>query len=192
MTFPIDTTIPAANNDPADDQPGMKDNFANINSYLQVDHTDPANPGAGQHAQVTFNANNVPATPTIPPILFTNTLNTNPGLFFYSGSAASGANQYSIPTGSSGTTGSFMTFGGMIVKFGRVTINNGNSSAAVTFPGGGFPNSTCGVWATPNFSGAGLSNNIDGATVTTPNTIFTLYRNGTSGNVEFYWLAIGY
>jgi len=66
MTFPIDTTIPAANNDPADDQPLMLQNFININSYVQVDHTNPANIGAGQHKYVTFNNKNTPGSPVDP------------------------------------------------------------------------------------------------------------------------------
>lgn len=62
MTFPIDTTIPATNNNPSNDQPKMQTNFANINSYVQVDHVNPSATGAGYHEQVTFNANNVPGS----------------------------------------------------------------------------------------------------------------------------------
>jgi len=66
MTFPIDVNIPNANNYPGDDQPGMQTNFSNINSYLQVDHTNPASAGAGEHEQVTFNNKNVPGVQTEP------------------------------------------------------------------------------------------------------------------------------
>ena len=75
MTFPIDVNIPAANNDPADDQPLIQQNFANINGYLQVDHTNPAAIGAGQHEQVTFNDKNIPGVQTDP----TSTLYTDSG-----------------------------------------------------------------------------------------------------------------
>jgi len=67
MTFPypIDTTIPATNNFPGNDQPGMKTNFANINGYLTVDHVEPGtNPGAGFHEQVTIFGNNSQSAPT--------------------------------------------------------------------------------------------------------------------------------
>lgn len=58
MTFPINTTIPAAGNNPSNDQQPMQTNFANINSYLGIDHTTPGtNPGDGQHKQVTFHLN---------------------------------------------------------------------------------------------------------------------------------------
>ena len=75
MTFPISTFVPAANNDPADDQPLIQQNFANINGYLQVDHTNPAAIGAGQHEQVTFNNKNIPGVQTDP----TSTLYTDSG-----------------------------------------------------------------------------------------------------------------
>lgn len=66
MTFPIDTNIPAANNDPADDQPLMQQNFSNISQYLTVDHVAPGSSGAGQHEQVTYNSQNTPSSPTDP------------------------------------------------------------------------------------------------------------------------------
>lgn len=75
MTFPIDVNIPSTNNDPADDQPLIMQNFANINGYLQVDHTNPAALGAGQHEQVTFNNKNIPGIQTDP----TSTLYTDSG-----------------------------------------------------------------------------------------------------------------
>ena len=52
MTFPINVNIPNAPNDPADDQPLMKQNFANISGFLSVDHVAPGAVGAGKHAQV--------------------------------------------------------------------------------------------------------------------------------------------
>jgi len=54
MSFPIDGNIPAATNYPGDDQPRMKANFANIKSYLTVDHVQPGDENAGDHKQVTF------------------------------------------------------------------------------------------------------------------------------------------
>lgn len=73
MSFPINTGIPDAPNDPADDQPLMKGNFSNINSYLQIDHVTAGAPGNGFHKQVTFFSENVPiGSPTDPTsILFT-------------------------------------------------------------------------------------------------------------------------
>lgn len=66
MSFPIDITIPDAPNDPADDQPLMKQNFININSYLQVDHVTAGAPGNGFHKEVTFYNKNAAALPVDP------------------------------------------------------------------------------------------------------------------------------
>lgn len=124
MSYPINPNIPAANNDPADDQPGMQTNFANINSYVQVDHTNPSlGTGAGQHKQVTFQSNNPPSSPVSPPVLFTNTQDgagnnlpgspINPELFFYSGSSTVSQSQNICQS-----VGSIMLFGGIIIKWG--------------------------------------------------------------------------
>jgi len=68
--FPIDGTIPAANNDPADDQPIMQDNFANTKGFLTVDHIAPgtnSSPNfAGFHKQVTYSSSFLPAAPVNP------------------------------------------------------------------------------------------------------------------------------
>lgn len=166
-TFPINTTIPAANNDPADDQPLMQANFANINSYVQVDHINPAATGAGQHKQVTFNSNNVPTPPTSPPILFTNIQdgagNALPGspavpeLFFYSGpSAGVSQNQY-VST----QNGSVLLMGGIIMKWGVYTVPLPGGTQVVPFPVS-FPNNCFSVVVgrvnTNSLAGTPLSN----------------------------------
>lgn len=56
MSYPIDTTIPAANNNPSADQPKMQTNFNNINGYVSVDHVAPGVSGNGFHKFVTYNA----------------------------------------------------------------------------------------------------------------------------------------
>ena len=66
MTFPINVGIPSTNNDPADDQPLMQQNFSNINGYVQVDHTNPgAAVGAGYHKQSTYTT--LPSKPYVTP-----------------------------------------------------------------------------------------------------------------------------
>lgn len=54
MSFPFNTTIPAANNNPSDDQPIMQQN--NVSSYgiLNVDHVTYGLTNAGTHKFVTF------------------------------------------------------------------------------------------------------------------------------------------
>lgn len=66
MSYPINTGIPAANNDPADDQPLMQQNYSNIASYLAVDHIPAGATGNGFHKQVTYYTENTPSSPTDP------------------------------------------------------------------------------------------------------------------------------
>lgn len=192
MTFPIDPNIPAANNDPADDQPLMQQNFSNINQYLQVDHTNPSGTGAGRHARVTFNANNVPGGfPVTPPVLFTNNQdgfgNNLPGLinqlFYYSGSSAQSNSQYLVGTlvGSSGST---CLFGGLILKWGPCDLNNPANNVTFASP---FPNQCFSVYLQPNdaaYTGTGVPVSITRAS-------FSARRQAGSGATGAYYLAIG-
>lgn len=70
--FPIDTTIPAAPNDPADDQPKMQTNFANIDGYLTVDHIEPGEMNAGYHSQVHMLNQSAPGIGTANGVLYCN------------------------------------------------------------------------------------------------------------------------
>lgn len=59
-TWPINGNIPFRTHTPAQDQPGMQTNYANISGFLQVDHTAPGNSKAGQHNQVTLTTTAAP------------------------------------------------------------------------------------------------------------------------------------
>lgn len=61
MSYPINTTIPNQNNDPADDVGPINTNFVNINSYLLQDHVEAGSAGNGFHEQVTYFTENIPA-----------------------------------------------------------------------------------------------------------------------------------
>lgn len=189
MTYPINVNIPAAANDPADDQPEMKTNFSNINSYLQVDHTNPAATGAGQHKQVTFNSNNVPSIPTSPPVLFTNTQdgagNTLPGsvpeLFFYSGDATRTSNQYrSVAVGSTVLTG------GIIMKWGAVAAVSDGTPISFVTP---FPNNVFSLQVSGGTSSSPQPTiNFSQSSLTTSG--FTAKITGTQP-LNLYYIAIG-
>lgn len=185
-SFPINTTIPAANDRPSDDQPLMQSNFANINSYLKVEHTDPAAVNAGRHKQVTFNSNNPPSVPTSPPVLFTNNVdgagNGLPGglaeMFFYSGAASASSNSYrATPNGST------MLLGGIILKWGSAgAIGGGGFSFATAFPNNCF--SVIVVGSSTLYTGGFVvsSKSNSGAVIT---------RTSGSGSTGYYYIAIG-
>lgn len=182
MTFPFDPTIPAAPNDPADDQPLMQTNFASINSWTNVDHVPFNTSPAGTHKQVTFSSNNVPAPPVSPPQLFTNTVAGLPQLFFYSGDAAHSSTQYSAAT--DGTT---FALGGIIIKWGMVAAPTDN--VAINFPVA-FPNNCFSIVVTPVKTGS--VSNITGFALKAPPSVssFTIRFSGTTLDYVSY-VAIG-
>lgn len=190
MTYPINTNIPAANNYPGDDQPIMQQNFANINGYVQVDHTNPAAVGAGEHKQVTFFSNNTPAVPTSPPVLFTSLQdgagNALPGalpqLFFYSGSATAGKNNYV-----SNVNGSTMGMNGIIMKWGQYFIPGTGFNQPVNFPVP-FPNNCFSVIAVGNQANKDIY--IAGCTSLTPSGFVAVKSSASTGFVINY-IAIG-
>jgi len=189
MGIPYDGTQPNANTRPAVSQPTMQSNFASIKTLIDIDHVDFGNAKYGMHDQVTFAANNVPAVPTSPPVLFTN---GSPGaLYFYSGSAAQSANQYytnvnfGVPTAC--VQSSALLLGGFIIKFGVITFNNAVSTGT-TFNA---PFPTAGL----NIQLSLMNSNGTPPTVTP--RIFTFNASGftfganTTGASSLYWTAIG-
>lgn len=72
MSFTFNDTIPAANNNPSNDQPVMLANNVATNGILAVDHVTFNNAFGGTHKQVTFSSENTAVTPTDPSsVLFT-------------------------------------------------------------------------------------------------------------------------
>jgi hypothetical protein len=67
MSFPININIPNAPNDPADDQPIMKQNYANIAGFLAIDHVAAGSVGNGFHQQITYFKENIPGGPPTDP-----------------------------------------------------------------------------------------------------------------------------
>ncbi len=180
MTFSYSTTIPATNNDPADDQPQIQTNFASISGLISTDHVGFNVSGGGQHEQVTFNANNVPSPPVSPPVLFTNTVAAIPQLFFYSGDSAHSSSQY-VASGN----GSTFALGGIIFKWGNTGVVSDNSNVSFA---SAFPNNCYAVLLTivdPNASSKTI--NVKTGSLTTSQ--FTV--RVSTGSISAYYLAIG-
>jgi hypothetical protein len=183
MTFSYNPNLPNPPDDPADDVPGMQINATSISNILAVDHVGFNVTGGGQHAKITFNANNSPTPPVSPPVLFTN----NPGsaplnypqIYFYSGNAAQSSTQY-ISAGA----GSVLLFGGTIMKWGSGGITSG--SANITFASA-FPNN-CYVVLTTIMATSGQTYSVTVSNVST--TGFTAHSPVTGGP-SFYYTAIG-
>jgi hypothetical protein len=197
MTFPININIPAAKNTPAQDQPEMQKNYANIAGFLAVDHTAAGSINAGTHTHVTFPTNVVPSkdpiTEKYTPVLFTNnqdgnqpTPNTLPGneLFFFSGSVLESLQQYIVSS-----NGSTMLFGGVIFKWGNLTIPPATTSTTITFSSPYPNNCFCVLLTASNARGAVLTSTTFVSSVSATNFILTSGTN--SQPATFYYLAIG-
>jgi hypothetical protein len=181
MSIPYNLNIPLASNNPSVDQPNMETNNNSIATYVAIDHVAFNTSGSGQHNQVTFNSNNVPATPTTPPVLFTNTVGSLPQLFFYSGTSP---NQYQI----AGNNGSVLLLGGIILKWSRsggIASSGGTANTFASFGLSPFPNNCFAVLVTNTLTGTLHSIGISGWS----STGFT--ATSDSGAVGFAFLAIG-
>lgn len=186
MTFPYSTTIPATNNDPADDQPLIQQNFASISQLIEIDHVGFSGPNAGTHQRVTFPNNNTPTVPTA--IVGGNsigTLFTAAGLgninqlFYYAGGTNTTSDQYKLAM-----NGSTFLFGGIIAKWGGTGAIGDNGSVSFA---SAFPNNCFVVQLTitdPNATSKTI--NIKGS----PNTSGFTVRV-SSGVVSAFYLAIG-
>jgi hypothetical protein len=182
MSISYVPNVPLATNNPSVDQPNMETDTNAVLAWVAVDHVgfNVSSPEvSGQHLQVTFNSNNVPATPTSPPVLFTNTVGSSPQLFFYSGSTY---NQYV-----NGTNGSTYLLGGLILKWGFSAVT-GSSMSFTSLGIPAFPNAAYSMTVT------GAATAYTGGFVVSAlsSTAFTVSRTSGSGNTGYYFIAIGY
>jgi hypothetical protein len=179
--FTYTPNLPNPPDNPSNDVSNMQQNANSINGIIAVDHvgfntTGPAATGGGQHLQVTFNGNNVPTTPTVPPVLFANSVGSFPQLFFYSGTTF---NQYL-----NGANGSTYLLGGIILKWGQVSaISNG---ATVNFVNA-FPNACWSVQVTINIGSTVSPVGTNGF-----NAAGFTFRTSAGGGVPITYIAIGY
>lgn len=137
--FPFNANIPAANNNPSDDQPLMLQNNQSTMGLIGVNHVTFNENTGGFHTSITFDTtdNYAPTPPVNPPELFINTVDgfgTSlpaglPELFYYSGSQAQSAHQYAAAT-----PGSTFLFGGIILKWGLVTVGTSTVNFVSAFP----------------------------------------------------------
>ena len=193
MSFPINTAVPAAANNPSVDQPEMLLNFQNIDGFLQVDHRDPGAAQAGQHDQVRFASNQAaPALNSAVGEVYTNSLAGIIGsvttLLFNTGSDLRLTNlaltQNSTVTGGSGTNYGVTTPWGLILNFGTVNIG-GTNTATVTFA---LPMTTAryAIVTGLSFTSAGSSNVVTFGLSSTQVSL-----NTTRANRDHYYIALG-
>lgn len=183
--FDFFPSIPATNNDPSSDQPNMQTNNQSINDWSAVDHVGYNTVDGGTHKQVTFSSNNTPSLPTTFPTFFTDITTGLAQPRFYSGSAAQTSSQY-VPTVSPGST---FALGGILIKWGTVSIAGSTSSQVVSYVSA-FINATLSVVLTAtNQNGAGRTVYIS-ATSSSGFTVSVV--NANTQPITYNYIAIGY
>jgi len=188
MSFPINTTIPAASHYPGNDQPGMQQNFLNINGFLGVDHVSPGATNDGYH-KVIHQPPQGSDPGSIAGIgqLYTKTLSSDQQLFFESGLGV--ITQLTGPSApSTGNNGFVYLPGGILFQWGT-RVNNTGGLKTITLPTP-FPNNFYNAQATM----VRQSNNVDAiycATAPIAGMTSTIQFYDTSTGNQFYWFAIG-
>lgn len=138
-SFVYNNGVPAANDNPSDDQPDMLTNAQSIQSILAVDHVGFNTANGGTHLQVTITSNNTPSTP----------VNPSSVIFTDAGTDIGGVNSNSqvLFTNAVGTYllscirafGSFTSSPGAVSSFNNafpsnMTISGSVSSYTITLP----------------------------------------------------------
>jgi hypothetical protein len=184
-------TIPAAPNNPSDDQPSMLINNMSTFGLINQDHVPFNQDNGGQHKSITFNNFVIngypylPVPPVNPPELFINNQdgvgnNLPEGLaqlFYYSGPTTTTTTQYV-----SAAQGSAVLFGGVIIKWGSLAVTG--SPVSFVSP---FPNNCWGVQITGNASPYLGAFNATNVTVAG----FTAQRTSGTGATGYYYFSIG-
>lgn len=118
MSFTYTLNIPFSSNNPSTDQPNMLANTNSISNLISVDHVGFNTATGGQHLQVTFPAENTPATPAgIVGVLYTQAgvaAVSQPQLMFVNSNATfpvSLTKAYATFTGATGTIVSSQSIG---------------------------------------------------------------------------------
>lgn len=172
MTYPFNVSIPAANNQLADDQPVMQTNNNSTFDLIDVDHVSFNDSLGGLHKQVTFSANqSAPGIGLGVSDLFANLSNSLSQLFFQNSSVT--RQLTGLPVTNSGNNYGIVTPWGFTINFGKAnTASSGN--VTVTYA----------IQITSPVVFAGATVNTNSSPGTTPVAISTSSVGGTTMDVR--------
>jgi hypothetical protein len=197
--FPFSTLIPAAADDPADDQPVMQTNNLSTSDLIAVDHIGFVNAQGGAHNRVQLREQSgIPAAgygagfETV----FSQVINSQGEIVFTRGNSGTiiqltgGPNNGSVPVIT--TTGWTFLAGGLIMQWGFK--NGSGSSGSITYPIQ-FPNAVFNVQLTAKYNSSSVlptaagTYSVDFFTIST--TLFNWQLFNQTNYRGFYWTAIG-
>lgn len=185
MSYTYNTGVPAANNNPSDDQPDMLTNTQSINSLIGVDHVSFNDSLGGTHKQVTITSKNAGAAQTDPSsVLYTGngTASSVAQLFYKNQNGTfllSGIRAWAYVNGSGSIVSSQSFNVSGITKSGSITGNY-----TVTLTANSTSSANYGVFCTPStVPGSSPPNAMAVGYVINSATSFTLQFNAaSSGN----------
>jgi hypothetical protein len=181
--------IPAANNNPSQDQPKMQTNTNAINTLLSLDHFTFADSLAGRHKQVSLTNESAPGLAGGSGVLYAN-LATGQSWPFWQN--ALGSIQLAGPTTATANNGTEFLPGGIILKWGLITpiAGGGMSTPFVFVPP--FPTACFNVQLTlKNPSGTANTQTASVRSIQGGGVGFTYNYTGGSAYDGIYWLAVG-
>lgn len=197
--FTFTTTVPAANNAPASDQPLMQVNNASTNSIINVDHYTFNNNSGGLHKQVTMPVESIPASAVGQAVLYANTAGqsqlfatTDNGGNAYQLSRFIDANfvsfgqsiNYAPPVANQNGGWTFLP-GGLLLQYGSMLSTGSNT--VVVFP---IPFTTALYSLTYSFKQTAANANTYGFQ-NESTTGFTFTKGTSAAGSKFFWMAIG-
>lgn len=177
--------IPAANNNPSQDQPKMQTNTNAINTLISLDHFTFADSQAGRHKQVTLTNEAAPGLNGGNGVLYGN-LQAGQSWPFWQN--ALGSFQLATLPVISATQGSAVIPGGLILKWGKITSPGSSGTLIYTtpFPSGNPPLT---IQLTLERSSGNQTVTVDDSPAPTPAAFDYLASSG--GSAFLYWFAIG-
>jgi len=207
--FPYNRDIPDAPNNPADDQPDMKENFNSIDDLIEVDHYSFDDSLGGLHKQSTYPVESVPSTSAGQVAVYADTsgqsqlfATTDGGAIEYQLTRMIDASQASfggfvagtVEPGYAMTTGWTFLPGNLLFQYGIVTrASISPSDISVTFPVT-FSSTNIVVTVTPISKSSGSIDNNTASVRSTSvvTTGFTCkFQTSTADYRGFTWTAIG-
>ena len=175
--------IPAANNNPSQDQPKMQTNTNAINTLLSLDHFTFSDNSAGRHKQVTLTNEAAPGFTGGNAVLYAN-LATGQSWPFWQNSLGSFQMLGQQSIGSNG----YISLGGIIFQWGSTTAVASSSGNSIAFPLT-FPTAVFSVQATVvTNDNSTIRFSILGNATTAG---FTTTQTNTSHFTRLYWFAVG-
>jgi hypothetical protein len=203
VAFDFNTQIPAANDDPAFDQPQMQTNNLSTANLIAVDHVGFKNNDGGAHTRVQLK--NIPNPGQVPTggygngflTLFSDVVNGVDQLFMVrDAGVAADRIQLTGPftpntTGNSGKNGYTFLPGGILLQWGSILTIGGNTPVLFATSNINFPTNCFTVSLTVN-SGSISSGAIYSAiSVTTSGFNLIVTPSLIPAGRNFFWTAIG-